>query len=63
MLPGYEYDTTEGADKRVSLESRNGEYVTGDIIVKSNMKPFSRNFHPPTVTSSVLDSNVRIKSS
>lgn len=62
MLPGYEHDTTWGEDKRISLESRNGEYVTGDIIIKSNMKLFHVIFIHSPVTSSLLDSNIRLKS-
>lgn len=62
MLPGYEHHITSGVDKRISLESRNGECVPGDIFKKSSMKLFHLIFIHSAVTSSVLDSNIRIKS-
>lgn len=62
MLPGYEHDTHSGVDKRIPLESRNGEYVTGDIIIKSSMKIFHIIFIHSAIMPSVLDSNIRIKS-
>jgi hypothetical protein len=61
MLPGYEHDTTSGVDKRISLEPRNGEYVTGDIIIKSSMKLSHVISIHSAIKSSVLDSNIRIK--
>jgi hypothetical protein len=51
MLQGYEHNTTSGVDKRISLESRNGEYVTDDIIIKSSMKLFHVIFIHSAVTS------------
>lgn len=64
MLPGFEDDTTSGVDKRISLESRNEEYVhvTSDIFLKSSMKLFHLIFIHSAVTSSVLESNIWIKS-
>jgi len=64
MLPGYEHDTTSGVDKRILLESGNGTYVyvTGDVFLKSSMKLFHLIFIHSAVISSVLDSNIRIKS-
>jgi hypothetical protein len=62
MLPGYECDTTSGLHMTISLESRNGEYVAGDIIIKSSMELVHEIFIHSAVTSSVLDSNILIKS-
>ena len=65
LLPGYKHDTTWGVDKKISLESsriEKMEYVTGDIIIKSSMRLLNIIFFHSAITSSVLDSNIRIKS-